>query len=200
MADLCVAEDVELRLGRALTDVETVRIGVLIKDASAKIRNYTKQTITEATTTDNLRVRNGCCRLAQRPITSIVTVANINGAAPVFYQWNGDDLLYVGNNALDSFGWEPWRNGVAALKVTYTHGWSTVPDDIVGVGCSIVMRALGRTPTDAGMTSESIAGYSYSIGAIGAAGALGLLDAEKEILDSYRRVGGTVNTGAAWVT
>lgn len=199
MTDLFLAEDVELRLGRSFTASENLRISSLITDASASIRNYMRQEVTAATTTVLLRVRGGKIRLPQRPVTAVSAVVNDNGD-PVLYQWWGDDTVWVGSNVPDSFAWEPWRNGYIALTVTYDHGSDPVPDDIVGVGCSIVTRALGREPADAGITSESIAGYSYSLGSAAAAGAFGMLQAERDILDTYKRVGGVINTAPAWIT
>lgn len=199
MTDLFLAEDVELRLGRSFTASEELRIGTLVTDASASIRNYMRQEVTQATTTIPLKVHNGRIRLPQRPVNAVTAVANVNGSGPVFYQWWGDDLIYVGANVLDSFGWEPWRNGIAALTVTYDHGYAVVPDDIIGIGCSKVLRALGHEPADAGIASESIAGYSYTLGSAAAAGAFGFLQAERDVLDAYQRVGGVTSTAPAWI-
>jgi len=182
-----------------MTDVEAVRVGALIADASATIRIYTRQTITEETTTDVLQIRNGRIRLPQRPVTDVATVVNVNGD-PVLYQRWGNDQISASSNVPDNWAWEPWRNGVNALTVTYTHGYNPVPDEIVGVCCSIVMRAFGRDPIDAGIQSESIQGYSYTLGTIGAAGPIGLLQSEKDILDVYCRVGGQIITTPAWIT
>jgi hypothetical protein len=52
-----------------------------------------------------------------------------------------------------------------------------------------VLRSLGRTPLDSGVTQQAIAGYSETIGAVGAAGAVGFLNEEKAALDRYRRPG-----------
>lgn len=199
MADLFELADVEARLGRALTATEVARVAALIADASASIRNYTRQEINEDTTTATLRVRNGRIRLPQRPVTAVATVVNVNGD-PVIYQWDGSDSISSLSNVPDTWAWEPFRGGVLTLDVTYTHGYNPIPDDIIAVGCSIVMRSLGREPVDAGIQSESIQGYSYTLGVIGAAGAVGLLDSEKDILESYRRVGGQISTAPGWIT
>lgn len=199
MADLIEVSDIEAHLGRALTSPEVARVAALMADASGSIRSYTKQTITEETTTDVLRIRNGRVRLPQRPVTAVTVVVNSNGD-PVIYQWDGADSLVTGSNVPDAWAWVPFASSIVALTVTYTHGYNPIPDDIIGVGCSMVMRALGREPVDAGMTSESIQGYSYTIGAIGAAGALGLLDSERMILDPYCRVGGQISTAPSWIT
>lgn len=187
MTDLATSTDIEARLGRTLTTLEATRVVPLLTDASASVRNYTRQTITQVTDdVVRLKIRNGRVRLPQRPATAVTTVKNTLGDL-VLFQWDGGSIVVVGSNVPDTFAWVPWLNGMAAVDVTYTHGYSTVPDDIVGVVCSIVMRALGREPLDAGITSETIQGYSYSLGSAGAAGAFGLLSSEADILDAYRR-------------
>lgn len=196
MADLFTSEDVVERLGRSLTDTEVRRIDSLITDASASIRNYTRQHISEVINdVVQLKVRNGRIRLPQRPVTAV----DIGGGLPGLFQWLGDDRLFIGSNIPDTFGWEPWRYGIRAITITYTHGYNPVPDDIIGVGCSIVLRAIGTTPEDGGLQSESIAGYSYNRGVAAAAGAFGMLQSERDVLDSYKTVGGMVQTAQPWI-
>lgn len=200
MTDLAESNDIIARLGRPLTAVEQIRVEALLTDASASVRNYTRQTISAvAGDTVRVKVRNGRARLPQRPVTAVASVSSIAGGA-ILYQWWGDDIISTGSNVPDSFAWEPFRNGVTAVDVVYSHGYDPIPDDIIGVVCSIVTRALGRPPEDSGMTSESIAGYSYAIGAVGAAGAFGLLNGEKAILDAYCRVGGQIQTAPVWIS
>jgi hypothetical protein len=191
MADLATSADVIARLGRALTTSEAAKIDALLADASASVRNYTHQYIEQVVNdTVTLQVHNGMVRLPQRPITAVTGLP-----------WYGGDTIRVGfTNPLDAFAFEPYRFGTRAVAVTYTHGYDPIPDDIIGVVCSIVMRALGREPTDAGLTSESIAGYSYSLGSAAAAGGFGLLQAEKDVLDNYCRQGGVVQTAPLWIT
>jgi len=187
--------DLEERLGRELTAAELLRTGGLLKDASASVRNYTHQDITFVEDeVVRIKVRNGKARLPQRPVTAVTAVADLNDN-PVLYLWEGFDTVCVSPNVPDTFAWEPWRNGIQAVDITYSHGDNPVGDDIIGVVCSIVLRALGRDPIDAGITQEAIQGYSYSIGSAGAAGGFGLLQAEKDILDAYLRVGGSVRIG-----
>lgn len=194
VAPLATLADIVQRLGRDLTAAEAIRVEALSRDASASVRNYMRQDISAATSTVRLRVRGTKVRLPQRPVTAVTTVANVNGGPIMFSAWEGFDTITISSNLLDTFAWEPFRYGIAAVDVTYTHGWDPVPDDIVGVVCSIVLRALGREPVDAGITSESIAGYSYQLGSAAAAGGFGMLQAEKDVLDTYGRVGGRVDT------
>lgn len=194
MTDLATDLDIEVRLGRSLSDVEAIRVVPLLQDASASIRNYTRQTISEVTgDIIQVKVRAGRVRLPQRPVTAVTSVVSIAGD-PVLYLWPFDDTVIVGTNTPDAFAWVPWLNGTPAVIVQYSHGWNPVPDDIVGVCCSIVLRALGRDPVDAGLQSEQIAGYSYTMGSAAAAGAFGMLQAERDILDAYVRHGGQIDT------
>lgn len=188
---LLTLDDLEDHLGRSLTDDEVVRADALIGDTSANISGYTGQTFTEDTTTARLRLRQGFVILPQRPVTAVDSVEDVHGNS-LSFTWDGVDRVYLASQVLDSFGWEPYLHPIRHVDVTYDHGYETVPADVVGVGCSVVLRALGRVPTDGAVVSESIDDYSYRIGTTGAAGAFGFLPDERATLDRYRRVGGSI--------
>lgn len=185
---LATIEDVAARLGRCLTGDEATRMEAILDDASASVRAYTGQQFTEATSTETFRVRRNVVVLPQRPVTD---VANAGGA---YFRWDGDDRVHFSLGSTDTFEWEPWiGGGPRTVEITYTHGYDEIPADIVGVVCSIALRAFGRRPEDGGLQQESIAGYSYSVGSAGAAGGFGLLPDERAVLDRYRRTGGWVD-------
>lgn len=186
MADLATVADVEGALGRNLTEVEAARISHLLRTASATIRNHTGQLFTKVENdVRTFKVKRGKVRLPQRPVIAVTSVKDSNDNTLLF-QFDGDDTLKTSTN-LDPFSYVPWVNGIQAVTVTYSHGYEAIPDEIIGVMCSVVMRSLGREPVDAGITSETIAGYSYQVGAVGAAGAVGLLDSERKVLDTFKR-------------
>jgi hypothetical protein len=199
MTALATINDVLLRLGRDITSAELQRLDVLLTDASSRVRRYCDgQTFTQATTTERLPIGNGIIRLPQRPVVSVASVTAATGGG-VTFQWNGLDEVYVygyGSFLPGSFSVEPWVVPPTVVDATYTHGYAPIPDDIVGVVCAVVMRALGRSPTEGALTSETIQGYSYSVGAAGAAGAFGLLDDERDTLDAYKRRVGSARTDA----
>lgn len=195
MEPLATDIDVIERLrGRTLTAGETESLDALLVDASATVRRGAGgQIISRATSTMRLPVKSGRVRLPQRPVVSVTAVTDIAGN-PLVHSWDGLDMVTVQSN-VDSWSAEPWRNGIRAVDVTFVHGYDPVPDEVIGVVCSVVLRALGR-PVDGGATqSETIAGYSYTVGVIGAAGPMGLLPAEREILAPYGRVVGSVIVG-----
>lgn len=192
MAALVTPEQVGARLGRSYTDPETIRVEALIADVSAAVRSYTGQQILEATTTDRLRVHRGTVRLPQRPVTAVSAVEDIDGNASD-YTWDGlDRLNYVGTGTLNRFDYDYFRLTPAVVDVTYTHGYDTTPDDLVGVVSQIVIRALSVDIDRSAIQQETIAGYSYSLGGAAGAGAYGLLLGERQILDRYRRTGSVV--------
>lgn len=191
MAPLATLDDLQDRIGRTLDGDDATRALAILDDASAAVRSYTGQTFTQETTTDRFQPKNGAIRLPQRPVTAVTAVENIDGD-PVSFTWDHGTLVNLGGYGyLNSFEVEPFRNRRPYLDVTYTHGYETIPADIVAVVCQIAGRAYGRQLEDAGMQSESIVGYSYSLGVAAAAGGLGMLNDERAVLDRYRVVGGS---------
>lgn len=191
---LATSDDVVERLGRALTSAESNRIDALILDASGSVIAYTGQTFVLEETTALLPIRNGAIRLPLRPVTAVDMVEDGNSNALTFTWIDGDSTI-----SLSSHGylneWElniPAGTRVSKASVTYTHGWEPIPDDVIGVVCQIVGRALGTPSTESGMTSETIANYSYSLGSAAGAGPFGMLSDEKRILDRYRVLAGPI--------
>jgi hypothetical protein len=190
---LATTDDLAVRLGRTYTGTEEDKAEALLRDASAAVRSYTGQTFSLVTDdTVRLRPRNGTLRLPQRPVVAVSAVANVDGDT-VSFTWDNGQTVYLAGYGygLNAFEVEPFRSRLPWLDVTYTHGYETIPDDIVAVVANIAGRAFGRQLEDAGLQSETIAGYSYSLGAAGAAGGVGMLNDERAVLDRYRIVGGT---------
>lgn len=195
MTPLATITDLQARIQRTLSGDELTKANALLVDASAKVRGYTRQQISQSTSTDLCRLFGGrigvdvvlsentfadqsqiwpaVVRLPQRPVTAVTGVTDLSGSVVDFY-WDGAQLV---------------GTITAPVKVTYTHGWPAgdpVYDTVTAVVCNMVARALGRSPEDGSVSQESIAGYSYTVGVIGAAGALGLLPDEKESLSLIR--------------
>lgn len=188
MSDLATVDDLEARVKFGTLTADDLTIAVaLLADASAKVRAEAGgQQFTATTWTDVwCKVRRGMIRLPQRPVTAVTTVKDENNN-PLTFQWLGDDRVRLSASSLNAWEIEPYRNPLGEVKVTYTAG-GTVPDVVVAVTCNVVLRALGRDPRDGGLTQESVEGYAYQTGSIGAAGPVGLLPEEKLTLARYRR-------------
>lgn len=172
---LATPEDIIARLGRDLIGTEQLRVQALLNDASAAVVLYTGQQFVEGTSTVTLRVERGYATLGQRPVIAVTTVVDEDGEDVVF-TWTAGERVRI----------DSW---VDPVTVTYDHGDAAVPDAIVAVVCNVVLRALGRTPLDSGIQQQSIAGYSETIGPVGASGPVGFLNDERKVLDRYRRPG-----------
>lgn len=191
LPDLVDSADVTARLGRELTARETARLPSVLADVSAMVRTYVRQMISPAESTVTLPVRFGIVTLPERPVQAVTAVVDENDLA-VLYEWVGDDQLEVATQVIDTFAWEPYRSNLTAVTVTYEHGFDEVPADIVAVVCSVALRALGQEPDRGAVQTEAIAGYSYTLGVIGASGPVGLLPDEKAVLDAYRHYPGVI--------
>ena len=193
MTPLASVADVEDRLGRAVSDEdERLRLEALLRDASAAVRAYTGQQWLTGTVVRQFRPRSDFVKVPN--VTSVTSVVNPSTALAVPYQFDGVDRLYIWpalyRNALDY----DWPGMPGTVTVTYVAD-DPAPDAVVAVVCQMAARAFGISPEDSGHQQESIAGYSYSVGTAAAAGAVGMLQGERDILDLYRTVGGTIWVG-----
>lgn len=205
MAALASVADLEARLGRDLTaGPQLARATALLDDASAAVRSYTAQQFTRSTTTERVTppVR-GPVVLPQQPVNDVTAVASALGVAQM-YLWDGLNL-YVGdylsgvviNLAAAYYDGGRYYDGFTRrqpIDVTYDHGFTAIPDEIVAVVCQIAGRAMGRPLEDSGVQQESIGGYAYTTGVAAAAGGLGMLNDERAVLDRFKR-----QVGMAWV-
>lgn len=190
---LAVLSDVTSRLPSTIT-VETTRANSLLVDASAVVRSYTKQQFTQSQTTERIRPIGYRIRLPQKPVISVDSLSLIlSNAAPVAFPgfwWDGSDEVWLLNeNQVINLAEElmyALRYETPVALITYTHGYSTVPDDVRAVVCSMVTRTL-TAPGLGGVVSEGVGEYSYRLSDAAAQGALTLTDSEKNVLSSYRR-------------
>lgn len=179
---LATPSDIQDRLGRELTADEDVRVEMLLVDVSAMVVSYCGQDFERIERTTVLWSLD--CNQFTLPGLNIDTVsAVIDGQAVTVSQ----------------IGPARWRLGVAGewggcglfegspLTVTFTSGPDVVPEPIVAVVCSIVCRALGVTPEAAGIQAETTGPFTVQYGSVGAAGPVGLMAGEREVLDRYRR-------------
>jgi hypothetical protein len=97
-----------------------------------------------------------------------------------------------------------WEIGTQIIQITYTHGYATIPDDVVGVCTRAASRAYQAGVAAAavgavsGVSSMQLGDYSVSLGTgagggagegiMGASAARMLLLSEKDILNRYRYV------------
>lgn len=199
---LASAADLEARLGRDLTAAEDDRVDALLADASAQVRAYTRQTFTAVTgDVAVLRVQGGELRLPQRPVTAVTKVVAVGGSDAVpdvtvtDWVWDGLDLIRVGSGAAVINLPEVWWDDdgyPGTYRVTYSHGYTAVPADVVRVVCGMVLRTLTAPTMAGGVTSETVGPYSYRIDTPGTGLATTLTQADKDALADYRTTVGTI--------
>lgn len=194
LTTLATVADLEARSG--LSFDPPVRAEALLDDASAMVRSYTGQDFTLVE--DDvvvLPVARGRISLPQRPaqnpsaISAILlqSVALVTGG----WQFDGIDCVYIGAPT--------WAiNGPTipcefhTAQVTYSHGYSVIPGDVVAVVCQMVLRVLQSPAATPGLRSEQIDDYQYALGGGLTSGTIALVPEEKVTLNRYRRRSGSV--------
>ncbi|MEU2180109.1 hypothetical protein [Streptomyces thermolilacinus] len=179
MPDLASVDDLAARLGRPLTPEESARVGALLADASALIRDYTRQEFT-AVSGDSIVLRpvGVTLRLPQRPVTAVTSVSAIGPGGQTLgeltgWVWDGRDKIDL-SCAAPSGTWPTSRRGHRpdTYRVVYDHGYATVPPGVVAAACTMVLRTLLSPSMTPGMVAERIGAYNYQLqqgmGAVGA--------------------------------
>lgn len=198
MANFAAVADVENFLQIEITEADEIAAcETALTDASAAIRNYTKQYI-ELVSDDDivLDVRGGLrIYLPELPVVSVSTVIE-----------DGTTLTADDDYKLGQFGIlhrldQVWAWGIQILEIIYSHGYATIPDDIIAVCVRAASRryqaGLKAAEDEAvlGVESKSLGDYSVSYGSeggsagdgiMGASAARMLLLSEKDILNRYR--------------
>jgi len=152
-----------------VTDVELAK-------AAARIRGYTRQDITSGTSTILLE-GTGPWLLPQRPVTSVTSVVNEDGDTldSANYRLRGQRLI-IHHDMPMRFQHD--------LTVTYSHGFTTIPDQLIEL-CAQIATRLAATPDDliAGAQQMQTGAESMSYGAWATNAVAELMPSEKAVLD-----------------
>ncbi|MFG2001688.1 hypothetical protein ACGFNU_21310 [Spirillospora sp. NPDC048911] len=206
MSALASQADLEARLGRALTAAEEARIDALLDDASALVRAYTGQAFSLTEDEEiTLPAISGKITLPQRPVIDITHVIAVGGSdalpdfAVVDWMFDGIETIRVGSGGfvinLPEAWWDDEDGYPGTYRVTYSHGYATVPGDVLSVVCGMALRTLTSPTTAGGVVSETIGSYSYRLDS--ASGGLGVVMSaeDRKVLDRYRRTATTTRVG-----
>lgn len=194
---LAVQADLEAALQRSL---DPAQAAMAIRRASARVRKYCRQDIT-LVENDTVTLPGGSriLRLPQRPVvvddSHPLTVVELFGVSNQEYTaLEGRDFTRIGSELTRGeqwwapsrlMGWPFMRPmGIWAdrVRVTYSHGYLEVPDDIVDVVCDLAAMNLTNPQ---GLRSESIDDYERVFASETIGGAQ-LTDQHKEDLRPYR--------------
>lgn len=199
MGDFCTIDDVASFLQVEITGAAQIAAAErAVTEATAAIRNYCNQYLElvedEAITLDS----KGGSRLflPELPVVSVASVVEDDTA-----------LTVTTNYKLGQYGilhriGAKWLAGIQIVTVTYSHGYATLPDDIVAIATRAASRAyqsgLRADSDDAvlGVQSKSLGDFSVAYaseqgggagdGLMGASAARLLLMSEKDTLNKYR--------------
>lgn len=170
-----------------------------LAEASEVIRNYCRQKI-DYVTNEHITMDSYGGTLLFLPELPVISVSSVvvNGVALV----QNTDYKLDNRGALHRLLGHMWPVGPRCVVVTYTHGLSVIPADIVGVCTRAAARAYqaGLKSNDTsgvpGVASKSLGDFSVAYqaessgtvdgGTMGASAARMLLMSEKDILDKYR--------------
>lgn len=195
---LATAADLEATLGRTL---DAGQADMALRRASARVRHHTRQDLT-FTAADTITLAGGdrVLRVPQRPLvadaSNPLTVVELNGLAAIEYPCvEGRDFIRLGSELTRGdpwyaptrlMGW-PWNRpaGVWApqVRVTYSHGYVEIPDDIVDVVLDLAAMDLSNPEN---LRSVAIDDYQRTF-ASETIGSAQLSRGHKEALRSYRQ-------------
>jgi len=170
---LATIAEVEARLGRDLTVAETSKADAYLKDASALFVQRSIQKFEQGESSVWLFPRDGVVRLVQRPVIDITEVKDLDG--------NEIDYTFDGHQSIYDLG------SYTPVTVTYEHGSTTIPADVVAVVAGMVARTLSINPDAAsGVTQQSVGPFSQSYAAWAVGGQVMMSPVEAKVADSYR--------------
>lgn len=182
---LATVQQLEARLGHT---VDAARATALLEDASAVVRGYTGQHFSRVVgDVVTLPVTRGMLTLPQRPADKPTAIANIDGSAipASAWWWGGIGVVEFGSPSWIANG--PTRTGSPrTVTVTYSHGYTEIPGDVVAVVCQMVGRVIDGSDTP-GIMSETIDDYQFRLGGGIVSGAVAMVPDEKRSMDRYRR-------------
>lgn len=189
-------------LNRTFTAGETAQAQMFLDGATALIQSEANQTLAQAETTAVLAgTWDSSLLLPERPVTAVGAVS-LNGvplASGGDFEWNSRQLLRRGTlfgvnlGAPDLWRYRPgaafgtashWGGPESTVTVTYTHGYATIPEDIVTVCLQIAARAILNP---AGVQSESLGAYAVRYGTADGGPTMTLSDAERKVIRQYRQ-------------
>jgi hypothetical protein len=194
---LALQADLEAALQRTL---DPAQAAMALRRASARVRKHCRQQFT-LVENETITLPGGgrVLRLPQRPLvidsTHLLTVVELFGITDQQYTAvEGRDFTRIGTELTRGEAWwAPTRlmgwpfmrpQGIWAqrVRVTYSHGYTEVPDDVV----DIVLDLAGMNMTNPqGLRSETIDDYSRTFAAETIGGAQLSAD-HKEALRPYR--------------
>jgi hypothetical protein len=199
VADFATIEDVEAFLQVEISEpVQVASVERALAEATAAIRNYCNQYLELVEDEEITLDSAGGVRLflPELPVIEVSEVVE-----------DGETLTPDDDYKLGQWGIlhrvnRRWVQGIQIVTITYSHGYETLPDDIIAIATRAAARGFqaGLRAADdeavVGVQSKSLGDFAVAYGSeqgggggegvMGASAARMLLMSEKDILDKYR--------------
>ena len=180
MEDLASVDDLN-NFSQLAIDPSDTAAAFLLKVASGMVRRYLGQDVTA--TVGDVEYCDpvaGGVLLSQLPVSAVSLVETTSDGVT----WTvADPATYIVSRRLGVVSARPWTglwpSDPESWRVTYSHGYDDIPDEIKGVACSVAARFYS-TPSGIDMERTGQRQVKYNLEAAG------LNAMEKLILDGFR--------------
>lgn len=154
-------QDLSNRLGRDVT--ADAGATAAVASACDICRDIAEQDFSPSTTTASFDgTGTDAIVLPQQPVLSAGTVL-VNGGTVTDYMLTGQGLLLRGSAGSNCSGWRPvWPMGRQNVKVTYDHGFTTVPRSVWEVAVSLASRLIVQGVVQSETVGDVQIGYGMS--------------------------------------
>lgn len=165
------------------TDLKAIRA---LEDASNLFRAMAHQTIT-LVEDDQTELRGSWSPrlyLPERPVLELSAVTIVWGDPDVSAVVLAEgDWLALRSGLVTRRGGDVWGGGEGAVRVTYSHGFSEIPGDVVSAVTSIALRKLENP---ANLVAEQVGSYQATYATTAAGAAAGLTQDELDVARRYQ--------------
>lgn len=150
-----------------------------LEDASAMFRSLAQQTISRVVDDVVELEGNDTSRLwlPERPVVSVKDVSIIYDDTTTPLVFVDSDVISTRRGLLTTFTGYEWGGYDASVRLTYTHGYLTIPADIVAVVCAMAERNMSETVATPDRFGSVVTGRTT-----------GLTDEEWRVIKRYRPV------------
>jgi len=193
MADLITLQDYKDAQGLS-NPKEDLKINSIIPSVSQLIKTYCGNSFVDfyssaKTETFTVNWNTHIVQLTESPINAITSVQERDSYSSAYTTLTTGAYEYYLNTSTDSIlrtnsaGYQNWPQGVDAVKVVYTAGWSAAPADLKLAVINLITYYL----KDEHKERQSIAGASLqNPGSSTQTGNVGFPDHIKRVLDLYK--------------
>lgn len=174
-------QDLSDYIGRDVTSDDGALIA--IDSACEMVRTFTEQQLDAVTGGTAILDGSGTdtLLLPELPVNAAGTVL-VNGTAITDYTLSGNGVLTRGSAGYRNWSHGDlyvWPTGRQNIRVTYDHGWSSVPEDLRLVALSIATRLVVQGPASYEVMGQQQIRYGVN--------STDLTNGERALIQKYRR-------------